>query len=116
MSVIEKVIKVQVKSWLDSENLATPSDINRGLCADFANALSLIVPESIIVGVYDDDDLLYLPGLTSQHFRQATHKGAVGHTAILLGCKFYDAECASGVECFELLPVIQRAMSELLAL
>lgn len=110
--MIEALIDDLATSWIVSEGLQSVSDINSGLCADFANALTLIVPELEIVGIYDAHDLSELPGPASFNFKSAVYQDVVAHTAIVLSDRFYDAECPAGVTRFEDLPIVQRALRE----
>ena len=96
--------------WLQSE-VESLSEINNGLCADFANAVANIDGIYEIVGVYDSEDLNVLLGGYSPEFESAVSQGAVGHTALYREGKFYDAECSTGVSCFEKLPINIRVLN-----
>lgn len=97
--------------WLQSE-VESLSDINNGLCADFANAVAKIDGTYYIIGVYDLEDLNVLLGGYSPEFECAVSQGDIGHTALYREGKYYDAECSSGVTRFEKLPINIRALAE----
>lgn len=106
---ISKIVQDLVDGWC--EDGLTPVEINNGYCADFANALEILVPGGTVQGVYEQEDLEYCFGGYSPEFKQAVIDGHIGHSAIMANGLFYDAEAPNGVPRFEDLPVNQRAIN-----
>ena len=111
MSSLSKIIESKAASWCSTEKLSL-SDINNGLCADFANAVDAIFEGLRIVGVYDIEDLKALPKGHSSDFYNAVSQDHIGHTALFFEGLFFDCECAAGCSRFEDLPVNKRGMAE----
>jgi len=109
-SILSRIIQVTVQSWVQSGDASCASDINCGLCADFAHSISE-QHTCNVVGVYDLDDLELLAGGFSSAFSQAVKDDLIGHTAVFHDGKFYDSETPNGVCMFEDLPINKRCMT-----
>lgn len=88
-------LREYLQAWLEANELDSASEINAGLCEEFALELAELLPDADVV--YTED---YVEWGSDQH--------PGGHAWVRSGGLFYDAECLEGVACWEDLPFFAR--------
>lgn len=92
--------KKQLEDWMAKHKIATPYDVNSGMCTDFASYLHELFPESFLR--YTED---YIPDTSPDH--------PGGHCWIYLDGKHYDSESLQGVDEWFDLPIMKRNMANM---